>query len=208
MDIIGLVLGSSFLVKAIVLILLLMSLYSWVLIFKKLPIAKREKRLMTSVANRVRDDYKLETFAKCEKEEGFGGQLFYKSVLFICTSDDQLPEKIELLRSTNVSNFEGYLSDKLNHLAIIASTAPYIGLLGTVIGILDAFHKIGGAKVVTLTMIAPSISEALLVTAFGLMVAIPANVYFNLIKGHAAEALEQLEKALAALKAFRTRDGS
>jgi len=64
-------------------------------------------------------------------------------------------------------------------LATVGNTAPFIGLFGTVWGIMDSFHSIGMSKSVSLAVVAPGISEALVATAFGLAVAIPSVIAFN-----------------------------
>ena len=64
-------------------------------------------------------------------------------------------------------------------LATIASTSPFVGLFGTVIGVIDAFHGLGTAGAATLRAVAPGISEALITTAAGLFVAVPAVVAYN-----------------------------
>jgi biopolymer transport protein TolQ len=64
-------------------------------------------------------------------------------------------------------------------LATVGNTAPFIGLFGTVWGIMDSFHSIGMSKSVSLAVVAPGISEALVATAFGLGVAIPSVIAFN-----------------------------
>ena len=64
-------------------------------------------------------------------------------------------------------------------LATVGSTSPYVGLFGTVWGIMSAFHGLGDAKQATLAMVAPGISEALVATAMGLFAAIPAVVAYN-----------------------------
>jgi len=74
-------------------------------------------------------------------------------------------------------------SDRLEHslsmLATIGSTSPYVGLFGTVWGIMNAFHGLGNVQQATLAMVAPGIAEALIATAMGLFAAIPAVVAYN-----------------------------
>ncbi len=71
----------------------------------------------------------------------------------------------------------------LNFLATTGSAAPFIGLFGTVIGIINAFHDIGQAGTASLAVVAPGIAEALIATAFGLFAAIPASVFYNYFVG-------------------------
>jgi biopolymer transport protein TolQ len=71
------------------------------------------------------------------------------------------------------------LQQNLNFLATVGSVSPYVGLFGTVWGIMTAFTQLSGAKQATIAMVAPGISEALIATAFGLFAAIPAVIAFN-----------------------------
>lgn len=88
-------------------------------------------------------------------------------------------ENIERALSSEVETQIFKLEKGLGHLATIGSTAPFIGLFGTVVGILTAFQKIGESGNATLTTVGPAISEALVVTAMGLFVAIPAVGFYN-----------------------------
>jgi biopolymer transport protein TolQ len=72
-----------------------------------------------------------------------------------------------------------YLETHLNFLATVGSTSPYVGLFGTVWGIMNAFHALGNVKQATLNLVAPGIAEALIATAMGLLAAIPAVVAYN-----------------------------
>jgi biopolymer transport protein TolQ len=100
---------------------------------------------------------------------------------------------------------EGYLSKNMGLLAISASACPFIGLFGTVIGIIEAFHDIGVSGSSSLAAVAPGISQALVATAMGLVAAIPAVVFYNLfstrsrrhlllLDGFAADFLNILER--------------
>lgn len=71
------------------------------------------------------------------------------------------------------------LERRMSWLATIASVSPFVGLFGTVVGIIDAFHGLGSAGAATLRAVAPGISEALITTAAGLFVAVPAVIAYN-----------------------------
>lgn len=87
--------------------------------------------------------------------------------------------KRALIRQKMLEEFN--LSKNMNILSISASAAPFIGLFGTVIGIVQAFHDIGASGATSLSAVAPGISEALFATALGLFVAIPAVIFYNII---------------------------
>lgn len=106
---------------------------------------------------------------------------------------------------------ESLLSQRMSLLAICASSAPFIGLLGTVIGIIRAFHDIGVKGSSNLAAVAPGISEALVATALGLFVAIPSLVFYNylnskirkhliLLDGFSADFINILERHYASIK--------
>jgi biopolymer transport protein TolQ len=90
-----------------------------------------------------------------------------------------------LLRASAVEVMK--LENRIPFLATVASMAPFVGLFGTVWGIIDAFHGLGTAGAATLRAVAPGISEALITTAAGLVAAIPAVIAYNLIGGSIRE---------------------
>jgi biopolymer transport protein TolQ len=89
------------------------------------------------------------------------------------------PVGLERAAATASSEALTIMEERLTWLATIATNAPYIGLFGTVWGIVDAFHGLGTAGAATLRAVAPGISEALITTAAGILVAIPAGVGYN-----------------------------
>jgi len=89
------------------------------------------------------------------------------------------PVGLERASATASSEALTIMEQRLTWLASIATNAPYIGLFGTVWGIIDAFHQLGSAGGATLTAVGPGISEALITTAAGILVAIPAGVGYN-----------------------------
>lgn len=88
---------------------------------------------------------------------------------------------------------EGYLARNMSFLAISASACPFIGLFGTVIGIIEAFHDIGASGSTSLAAVAPGISEALVATALGLAAAIPAVIAYNVFSSIARRHLLLLD---------------
>jgi biopolymer transport protein TolQ len=96
----------------------------------------------------------------------------------------------------------------LPFLASTGSTTPFIGLLGTVWGIMDAFRGIGTAGSASLAVVAPAIAEALIATAAGLLAAIPAVVAYNYFLSHAARLTEDLENFAEELRGDLARGGT
>jgi len=99
------------------------------------------------------------------------------------SSTDVLVDNVQRSLRQGVSESMMHLSSSLSFLATTANTAPFIGLFGTVWGIMHAFHKIGQMKTAAIATVAPGISEALVATAIGLFVAIPATVGYNSFLG-------------------------
>ncbi|SHN50372.1 protein TolQ [Desulfovibrio litoralis] len=95
-------------------------------------------------------------------------------------SSDVLSDNVRRSLRQGVSETISRLNTSLSFLATAANTAPFIGLFGTVWGIMDSFHSIGQMKSASLAVVAPGISEALVATAVGLFVAIPATVGYNM----------------------------
>ena len=98
-------------------------------------------------------------------------------------------------RATQIASSEELtrLERRLSWLATIANVAPFIGLFGTVWGIIDAFHGLGTAGAATLRAVAPGISEALITTAAGLFTAIPAVIFYNQFLQHIRELAQRLD---------------
>jgi biopolymer transport protein ExbB/TolQ len=102
---------------------------------------------------------------------------------------------LDICKSVAVKKATSHLS----MLSIISSTAPFIGLFGTIVSILQTFSQLGNAKTASLTVIAPAISEALVVTAGGIFVAIPAYTAHVLLKRKAFELISVIEREVELL---------
>ncbi len=113
------------------------------------------------------------------------------SILRKCTSSYKGSDAVfEVCINIAQKNSTSYLSI----LSIISSTSPFIGLFGTVVGILETFSKLGGATTASLNVIAPAISEALVATAGGILVAIPAYSGYIMLKRKAYDYLSVVER--------------
>jgi biopolymer transport protein TolQ len=170
----------------VLVVLLLASLYSWTVIFGKISSfrkATQESRRFIRAfrkASRLQEiaalaaDYKLSPLAAVfiDVYETYKRQ----------TGGSGPPRNLAPLeRSAQTAASEAItnLERRMTWLATIASASPFVGLFGTVMGIVDAFHGLGQAGTATLRAVAPGISEALITTAAGLFVAIPALVAYN-----------------------------
>ncbi len=190
LSIASLILGASLLVKFVMLILLLASVASWTIIFMKRRLMRRAKReakafedrfwsvddlttLYNSVSNQRKEpegmakifEAGFKEFARLKKRGGIDpGSILEGS---------QRAMRIALTREVES------LEDRLPFLATVGSVSPYIGLFGTVWGIMNSFQALSNVSQATLAMVAPGISEALVATAMGLFAAIPAVIGYN-----------------------------
>ncbi len=189
LSIIHLVINASLIVQLVMLLLLAVSLVSWTRIFQKARMMKLarveadkfEDRfwsggdlsvLYNKISSRSQNRAGMEVifeagfreFSRLRKQ-GVGSE----SIL----SGSQRAMRIALSREVD------RLERSLSFLATVGSTSPYVGLFGTVWGIMNSFRSLGSVKQATIAMVAPGISEALIATAMGLFAAIPAVIAYN-----------------------------
>lgn len=184
-----LIINASLLVQGVMLLLLLASLVSWTLIFRK-GLAIRSARLAANnFESRFWSGTDLGSFYKqISGRPGNGGmeRLFesgFKEFVRLrkqpgvdhmaVLQGAQRAMRVELSREIDT------LETHLPFLATVGSTSPYIGLFGTVWGIMNSFRGLANVSQATLAMVAPGIAEALIATAMGLFAAIPAVVAYN-----------------------------
>src|ERR1041385_3446979 len=186
-EIIDLVMQSGAVAKMVLLVLLVFSLVSWALILSKWSLLKRARVQSGRFVRAFRKAQRLQDVAAVADqfrpsplvgvfEGGFeelrrqGGAV--RSLLAI-------QRAMQIAASEEMTRFER----NLPWLAITGAVTPFVGLFGTVWGIIDAFHGLGTSGAATLRAVAPGISEALITTAAGLAAAIPAVIAYNLIGG-------------------------
>ncbi|MBI9110527.1 MotA/TolQ/ExbB proton channel family protein [Maridesulfovibrio ferrireducens] len=189
-------LGSASIVVKVVLCLLAgMSLWSWTIIFWKL-ISLGKARSLVLKGNQIMEDADslssgLTAINKTKSSPlNRIGSAAVKEYRILEKSAVSPSHKRRLIKDTlrrilrqRVSSEMKRLSTSLSFLATCANGAPFIGLFGTVWGIMNSFHAIGTAKSAALSAVAPGISEALVATAIGLVVAIPATISYNFFLG-------------------------
>ena len=191
LSIIDLIIHASLLVKMVMLILVVASLVSWTLIFTK---ASTFKRLRKEVDNFDEVYYSgevdLNDFWKELSEES--QELEGMSSIFVKgygehhrltgagpINKDDLVDGVHRVMRVALSREIEVLESQLSFLATVGSTSPYVGLFGTVWGIMNSFRSLGAMQSVSIAAVAPGISEALIATAMGLFAAIPAVIAYN-----------------------------
>lgn len=182
--------NASFLVQMVMIILIGLSILSWTIIYEK------RKQLKDTLSSTIKfegkfwanfDSHKYYMQMKDKRTKTPMEEIFYKGwhkYVEINFNDKLItPESIPQtsLRSMQVaiSIETESLENGLQNLATIASVSPYIGLLGTVWGIMNSFQSLSQTTQTTIAIVAPGISEALIATALGLIAAIPAVIAYN-----------------------------
>lgn len=122
----------------------------------------------------------------------------YMDSAFFYLLDSDKKINIEMLRFYKAKTITK-ITAGLSMLSVISSTAPFIGLFGTVVEILEAFYQLGGEGKVSFDVIAPIISKALVATAFGILTAIPAYSFYIILKRKAFEITTYLDMQINAI---------
>jgi biopolymer transport protein TolQ len=183
-----LVLQASFVVQVIMFLLLLASVVSWAVIFGKRRLLGRTRSGADAFEQRFWSGGTLadlyDKVRRAREEEGLvavfvsGYEEFTRQQQHKVAPEDALASVQRAMRVALARELER-LEGGLAFLATVGSTSPYVGLLGTVWGIMTAFIAIGNVKQATIAMVAPGIAEALIATAMGLFAAIPAVIAYN-----------------------------
>ncbi|MGR5061718.1 protein TolQ [Photobacterium sp. DNB22_13_2] len=190
LSILDLFLQASLLGKAVVLILLGMSVTSWAMIIKRSQVLSQAKNHVDRFEDRFWSGVDLsQLYQEVEaRKDSLTGteQIFhagFKEFARLHRNNGKAPEAV--MEGTGramrvaLSREVEELETNLPFLATVGSISPYIGLFGTVWGIMHAFIALGAVKQATLAMVAPGIAESLIATAIGLFAAIPAVMFFN-----------------------------
>ncbi len=185
-----LIFAADPIVKCIMLLLLATSVWSWAIIFDRYLLQKRAKAWMEQFRDLYWSSKDLRAlFARVQNASmvQFGtGRVFcaaYKAFMRVKEQKggDHASKMIGIERAIEgaLIKEQSRLDSHLSTLATIGSVSPFVGLFGTVWGIMGAFTALGSVQQATLSMVAPGIAEALIATAMGLFVAIPAVIAYN-----------------------------
>jgi len=189
LSILELFLNASIVVKSVIVILILASLVSWMIIFERWIYIKKVNQEFFNFESRFWSDSGLEALLLTSQEgehEPIGaeyifqvGYLDYKRLIAEKIDSDTIISSVQRNMQAALTKEQSLLEKHLPFLATIASVSPYIGLFGTVWGIMNSFRGLAGSSQATLSAVAPGISEALIATAIGLFAAIPALIAYN-----------------------------
>ena len=186
----GLVSGASLLVQAVMLSLLLASLASWYLIVQRSAVLRRSEREARGFLQRFRGTADLaqiqrECGAEADQDAGLqhlflAGYSEYQHLQREPgVTSEAVVESVERSLLVAIAEQEERLEKGLPLLATVGSVSPYVGLFGTVWGIMNSFIGLSQVQQATLSTVAPGIAEALIATAIGLFAAIPAVIAYN-----------------------------
>ena len=196
-SILKLFIRADVIVKSVIFILIASSIYSWAIIFDKYKLFKN--------INKSSEEFE-EKFWKSKSAESFYNNLpanvsdpmakIFKSCMQTVVksrSRSSLTDKLPVILETNIDKEMIKIEKNYTFLATVGSTAPFIGLFGTVWGIMNSFQSIAISRNTSLAIVAPGIAEALFATALGLLAAIPAVVAYNKFNSDSKKYLQKLE---------------
>ncbi|MEY3038138.1 MAG: hypothetical protein RL143_705 [Pseudomonadota bacterium] len=186
----SLVLNASFVVQLVMLLLLAASFLSWVVIFQRRKVISGAQKAFKLFEDRFwsgADLGQLYREVNAEPDPDSGAENLFRAGLKEFTrltqqsnaDPDMVMNGVQRAMRVAMSREEERLQAHLPFLATVGSTSPYVGLFGTVWGIMNAFRGLANVHQATLASVAPGISEALVATAIGLFAAIPAVVAYN-----------------------------
>jgi len=178
-------LRADFIVKSVIIILIAASIYSWALIFDKHKLFKKITKSTTAFEEKFWKSKSAESFynSLTNKDKDPVANIFQSAMVELLKTKSK-SSSVQAARVSRVIEISADREIKLiekhfTFLATVGSTAPFIGLFGTVWGIMNSFQSIAISRNTSLAIVAPGIAEALFATALGLLAAIPAVVAYN-----------------------------
>jgi biopolymer transport protein TolQ len=196
-SIISLFIRADFIVKSVIIILIVSSVYSWAIIFEKIRMFKKISKSTEEFENKFWKSKSAETFYNNlpDNFEDPMANVFRDSMEVMLKSrrTPNLNEKMSRMLEINLEQQMEKIEKSYTFLATVGSTAPFIGLFGTVWGIMNSFQSIAISRNTSLAIVAPGIAEALFATALGLLAAIPAVIAFNKFNSDSRKYSQKLE---------------
>ena len=196
-SLVSLFLRADIVVKSVMIILVAFSIYSWAIIFDKIRLFRK--------INKSAEEFE-EKFWKSKSAETFYNSLpsatndpmtevFKSSMQLVMKSRSKsnLSERLAGVLEANIEQQMTIVDKNYTFLATVGSTAPFIGLFGTVWGIMNSFQSIAISRNTSLAIVAPGIAEALFATALGLLAAIPAVIAYNKFSNDSKKYSQKLE---------------
>ena len=196
-SLLSLFLRADIIFKAVMIILVLCSVYSWAVIIEKIKLFKKINKSSEEFEEKFWNSKSAENFYNNlpDKLEDPMALVFQNAMetLLKKKSKTNLSERMSALLVGGIEKEMTKIEKGFTFLATVGSTAPFIGLFGTVWGIMNSFQSIAISRNTSLAIVAPGIAEALFATALGLLAAIPAVVAYNKFNTDAKKYSEKLE---------------
>ncbi|BBL53877.1 Tol-Pal system subunit TolQ [Bartonella quintana] len=193
---------ANWVVKAIMISLLLASVWSWAIIFEKIFTYRKIRCEIKQFERIFWSGKPLEDlYSTCKSQRPSSISAVFMAAMMewkkslekgIHTSIS-LQSRIDKAMDLTLGRESAKIESKLSFLATLGSAGPFIGLLGTVIGVMGSFLSISASQNTSLAIVAPGIAEALLATAIGLFAAIPAVIAYNKLVNESAQIIAQIE---------------
>ena len=196
-SILNLFLRADVIVKSVIIILIAASIYSWAVIIEKYRLFKKINKSSEEFENKFWKSRSAESFYNNlpDKIDDPMANVFKDTMQVIIKSKSKsnISSKLESMLEVNIEKQMNTLEKNYTFLATVGATAPFIGLFGTVWGIMNSFQSIAISRNTSLAIVAPGIAEALFATALGLLAAIPAVVAYNKFSSDSKKYSQKLE---------------
>ena len=190
-------LRADIIVKSVIIILIAASIYSWAIIIDKFRLFKKINKSSQEFEDKFWKSKSAETFynSLSSNSEDPMTNVFKGSmqVVMKSRSKSNLSERLTSVLEVSIEKQMNIIDKNFTFLATVGATAPFIGLFGTVWGIMNSFQSIAISRNTSLAIVAPGIAEALFATALGLLAAIPAVIAFNKYSSDSRKYFQKLE---------------
>jgi biopolymer transport protein ExbB/TolQ len=197
LDLVALVSHASWPVKITVVLLIVASTFVWVIAALKFLQLGRLKAMSTGFERRARHARtSADLYGLVQQDRESPGARVVRELQARSPTTSGV-ERLRAIADRAIVTERQRARSLMSSLASIASASPFVGLFGTVYGIMDAFVRIGAAKSASLPVVAPAIGEALITTAIGLAAAIPAVVFYNALDKRVGDLVSELEASAA-----------
>jgi len=196
-SLVSLFLRADIIVKSVMIILVVFSIYSWAIIFDKIRLFRKINKSAEEFEEKFWKSKSAETFYNNlpSNTNDPMAELFKSSMQMVMKSRSKsnLSERLAGVLEANIEKQMTNVDKNYTFLATVGSTAPFIGLFGTVWGIMNSFQSIAISRNTSLAIVAPGIAEALFATALGLLAAIPAVIAYNKFSNDSKKYSQKLE---------------
>jgi biopolymer transport protein TolQ len=196
-SIINLFIRADIIIKTVIIILIVSSIYSWAIIFEKIKMFRRINKSTEEFENKFWKSKSAESFYNSlpNNVNDPMADVFRHSMDIMLKSkrSSNLNEKMSRMLEINTDQQMEKIEKRYTFLATVGSTAPFIGLFGTVWGIMNSFQSIAISRNTSLAIVAPGIAEALFATALGLLASIPAVIAYNKFTNDSKKYFQKLE---------------